>query len=212
MSKKDNEAMERIRSYMEQQNRPYSVNDIFMNLHKDIGKTAVQKALDQLVSGGMLREKSYGKQKVYVYEQSHFPSFDENKLKELDNEIAKLNESVKEKEKLSTEAEAKLRGLNSSLTTEEAMKRIAELEEEISTLQNKLTNLNQQPRTLVSKEEKEKIEGESDNMNKMWRKRKRMAMDILDAILEGYPKPKKVLFEEIGVETDEEVGVALKKV
>ncbi|XP_066987835.1 LOW QUALITY PROTEIN: homologous-pairing protein 2 homolog [Macrobrachium rosenbergii] len=212
MSKKDNEAMERVRSYMEQQNRPYSVNDIFMNLHKDIGKTAVQKVLDQLVSSGKLREKSYGKQKVYVYDQSHFPSFDENKLKEMDNEIAELNESVKEKEKLTTEVEAKLRGLNSSLTTEEAMKKVAELEEEISTLQNKLSNLQSTTQDLVSKEEKEKIEGESENMNKMWRKRKRMAMDILDAILEGYPKPKKVLLEEIGVETDEDVGVVLKKV
>ncbi|XP_068208895.1 homologous-pairing protein 2 homolog [Palaemon carinicauda] len=211
MSKKDLEAMERVRLYMEQQNRPYSVNDIFMNLHKDIGKTAVQKALDQLVSDGILREKSYGKQKVYVYDQSHFPSFDEGKLKEMDAEIAQLNESIKENDKLCSEVEAKLRGLNSSLTTEEAMKKIAELEKEISTLQDKLTSLQSTTTGLISKEEKDKIASESENMNKVWRKRKRMAMDILDAILEGYPKPKKVLFEEIGVETDEDVGVVLKK-
>ncbi|KAK2157018.1 hypothetical protein LSH36_200g01015 [Paralvinella palmiformis] len=42
---------------------------------------------------------------------------------------------------------------------------------------------------------------------KVWRKRKRMTNDILDAILEGYPKKKKDLLEEIGIETDEEYNV-----
>ena len=48
-SKKEAEANAKILSYMEKQNRPYSVNDVFMNLHKEIGKTAVQKSLDALV-------------------------------------------------------------------------------------------------------------------------------------------------------------------
>ena len=51
MSKKDgSECAEKVKRYMEQQNRPYSVNDIFLNLHKEVGKTAVQKALDQLTA------------------------------------------------------------------------------------------------------------------------------------------------------------------
>lgn len=50
MSKKDSECVERVKKYLEQQNRPYSVNDIFLNLHKEIGKTAVQKALDHLTA------------------------------------------------------------------------------------------------------------------------------------------------------------------
>lgn len=54
MSKKDADSTARIRQYLEHQNRPYSVNDIFMNLHKDIGKTAVQKCLDQLVAVSFL--------------------------------------------------------------------------------------------------------------------------------------------------------------
>ena len=41
--------MSKIQVYLEQQNRPYSANDIFLNLHKEIGKTAVQKCLDSLV-------------------------------------------------------------------------------------------------------------------------------------------------------------------
>jgi len=56
MSKKDKDPKEKILRYLEQQNRPYSVNDIFLNLHKEVGKTAVQKALDLLVGEGNIKE------------------------------------------------------------------------------------------------------------------------------------------------------------
>ena len=39
------------------QNRPYSTNDILLNLHKEHGKTAIQKAIDLLVVEGKLTEK-----------------------------------------------------------------------------------------------------------------------------------------------------------
>lgn len=35
------------------------------------------------------------------------------------------------------------------------------------------------------------------------------ATELLDAILEGYPKSKKQFFEEVGIETDEEHNVVL---
>lgn len=49
MTKKEEDASTKIYAYLKDQNRPYSVNDIFLNLHKEVGKTAVQKALDSLV-------------------------------------------------------------------------------------------------------------------------------------------------------------------
>jgi len=36
-----------------------------------------------------------------------------------------------------------------------------------------------------------------------------MCLNVLDAILENYPKSKKVLMEEIGMETDEAVGAVI---
>ena len=44
-----------------------------------------------------------------------------------------------------------------------------------------------------------------------WRKRKRMATEVLDSVLESWPKSKKCLYEEIGIETDESVGVSIPK-
>ena len=46
-----------VYKYLRDQNRPYSVNDIVLNLHKEHGKTAVQKAVDNLVAEGKVMEK-----------------------------------------------------------------------------------------------------------------------------------------------------------
>ena len=46
---KEETAEAAVLDYLTKQNRPYSVNDIVSNLHKEHGKTAVQKAVDNLV-------------------------------------------------------------------------------------------------------------------------------------------------------------------
>uniref|UniRef100_A0A8V0ZQ49 PSMC3 interacting protein n=1 Tax=Gallus gallus TaxID=9031 RepID=A0A8V0ZQ49_CHICK len=68
----------------------------------------------------------------------------------------------------------------------------------------------------VTPEEKEKVCSEQKLYCKEWRRRKRMATELLDAILEGYPKSKKQFFEhfvlvqeEVGIETDEDHNVTL---
>jgi 26S proteasome regulatory subunit (ATPase 3-interacting protein) len=63
----------------------------------------------------------------------------------------------------------------------------------------------------VTAEEKAAIGAAHTTTVTLWRKRKRMATDVLDSILESWPKPKKTLFEDIGVDTDEEAGVKLPK-
>ena len=50
-----------IFEYMKIQNRPYSANDVFLNLQKKVGKTQVIKLLEEMGSNGKLVEKIYGK-------------------------------------------------------------------------------------------------------------------------------------------------------
>jgi hypothetical protein len=69
MSKKDDAALAAVLQYFVHQNRPYSAQDVFMNLHKDHSKAVVQKVIDQLVEQQDLREKVNGKQKCYVANQ-----------------------------------------------------------------------------------------------------------------------------------------------
>lgn len=64
---------------------------------------------------------------------------------------------------------------------------------------------------VITAADKAKIVKQHETCTGQWKKRKRMATDILDSILESWPKSKKCLYEEIGVETDESAGVSLPK-
>ena len=63
--------------------------------------------------------------------------------------------------------------------------------------------------TVVTKDEKAAVERAHAHAVKQWRARKRMCACVTDAILESYGKPRKTFYEEVGVETDEEHGVAI---
>lgn len=77
-----------VLKYLQSTNRPYSANDIVQNMHKEFGKTAVQKALDDLVVQGSICEKVYGKRKIYCIKQSEDDGMAENELRELDSEVS----------------------------------------------------------------------------------------------------------------------------
>ncbi|KAL8603663.1 hypothetical protein ACOMHN_017160 [Nucella lapillus] len=77
---------------------------------------------------------------------------------------------------------------------------------QIDSLRAKISKL-KEGRVLVSKEDRDKVLKRRSQCVKEWRKRKRMSNDIIDAILEGYPKTKKHLMDEIGIETDEDYNV-----
>lgn len=63
MGKKDEVAdpEKMILEYMKTQNRPYSANDVFLNLQKKIGKTQVIKLMEEMSKKEKLVEKIYGK-------------------------------------------------------------------------------------------------------------------------------------------------------
>lgn len=79
----------RVLDYLGKANRPYNSNDIVQNLHNELTKPLVQKALDQLVSKGKIREKIYNKQKIYVIVQ------DKDKCtKNIQEELQRLDTEV----------------------------------------------------------------------------------------------------------------------
>ncbi|XP_047113072.1 homologous-pairing protein 2 homolog [Schistocerca piceifrons] len=203
-------ASEAVLKYLRDQNRPYSANDIFMNLHKEFGKTAIQKALDELTEKGKLKEKIYGKQKVYAIEQVEDGNSEDmsKELSDLDKEIAKVSDELQSAEQKLRAQESLLQKLLTTLTTEDAVKEKSLLEEKVSKLTEKLEQLSKNA-VLISKKERDKIVNLREKNVKEWRKRKSLCMDIVNSILEGYPKDKKSLLEELGIETDEDAGVSL---
>uniref|UniRef100_A0A0B7A6W4 Homologous-pairing protein 2 homolog n=1 Tax=Arion vulgaris TaxID=1028688 RepID=A0A0B7A6W4_9EUPU len=207
MSKsKESAANQAVLTYMIKQNRPYSVQDVFQNMGKDLGKTAVAKAMESLTTDGKLREKVYGKQKVYVADQSQYPDVDDAEIKAMDDKIIQLNGNIKLQGEEIRAVESELQLFNGLLSTAAAREELSKIYPDIENLKNKLGKL-KEGRVLISKEEKDKVFKNREKYVKEWRKRKRITSDILNSILEGYPKTKKQLYDDIGIETDEDYNV-----
>uniref|UniRef100_A0A3B5QG66 Homologous-pairing protein 2 homolog n=1 Tax=Xiphophorus maculatus TaxID=8083 RepID=A0A3B5QG66_XIPMA len=199
-----------ILAYLNEKNRPYSAQDVFCNLQKQhgLGKTAVVKAMDLLAQEGKIKEKMYGKQKIYFADQSQFRDVSDADLKAMDKQISELSAEVQTLTQSCRQLDTELKELNSSLTTEEMMAEIQELKAECSGYRERLEKI-KSATNHVTPEEKEKVYKERDVYVKEWKKRKRLASDMMNAILEGYPKSKKEFLEEVGVETDEDCMVVL---
>ncbi|XP_004552315.2 homologous-pairing protein 2 homolog [Maylandia zebra] len=207
MSKKDNGAGV-ILAYLNEKNRPYSAQDVFSNLQKQhgLGKTAVVKAMELLALEGKIKEKIYGKQKIYFADQAQFKDVNDADLKAIDHQTSELSEEVQSLTQSCRQLDAELKELNSSLTTEEMVSEIQELKAECSGYRARLEKI-KSASNHITPEEKDKVYKERDLYVKEWKKRKRLASDMTNAILEGYPKSKKEFLEEVGVETDEDCKV-----
>ncbi|XP_037647556.1 homologous-pairing protein 2 homolog [Sebastes umbrosus] len=209
MSKKDNGST-LILAYLNEKNRPYSAQDVFCNLQKQhgFGKTAVVKAMELLALEGKIKEKMYGKQKIYFADQSQFKDVNDADLKTMDCQISQLNAEAQSLTQSCRQLNSELKELSSSLTTEEMMSEIKELKAECSGYRARVEKI-KSATNHVTPEEKAKVYKDRNVYVKEWKKRKRLASDMMDAILEGYPKSKKQFLEEVGVETDEDCKVTV---
>ncbi|KAK5855917.1 hypothetical protein PBY51_007550 [Eleginops maclovinus] len=209
MSKKDN-GTTLILAYLNEKNRPYSSQDVFCNLQKQhgFGKTAVVKAMELLALEGKIKEKTYNKQKIYFADQSQFKDVDDAELKAMDAQISQLSADVQSTTQSCRQLDAELKELSSSLTTEEMISEIKELKKECSGYRARVEKI-KSATNHVTPEEKEKVYKDRNVYVKEWKKRKRLASDMMNSILEGYPKSKKQFLEEVGVETDEDCKVVV---
>ncbi|XP_034751170.1 homologous-pairing protein 2 homolog [Etheostoma cragini] len=209
MSKKDNGAT-LILAYLNEKNRPYSSQDVFCNLQKQhgLGKTAVVKAMELLALEGKIKEKAYGKQKIYFADQSQFKDVNDADLKAMDCQISQLSAEMNSLNQSCRQLDSELKELSSSLTTEEVMSEIKTLKAECSGYRERVEKI-KSATNHVTPEEKEKVYKEKNAYVKEWKKRKRLASDMMNAILEGYPKSKKQFLDEVGVETDEDCKVVV---
>jgi len=202
-------ADDKILQYMRDQNRPYSATDVLLNLHKEIGKTQVVKSLETLAKAGHLAEKVYGKQKIYFVNQNTLPSLGETEMKDLETDIKAKTKDVTSLREETRSIDNQLGSLTNSLTTEQGREKLAELNKQLERGKEKLASLKTMCKD-IAPEDKIKINKEHQKVVKEWRKRKRMCMDVVNAILEneGCTKSKKELIEEMGIDTDEDMGVS----
>nr|XP_048306611.1 homologous-pairing protein 2 homolog isoform X2 [Myodes glareolus] len=195
-----------ILRYLQEQNRPYSAQDVFGNLQKEhgLGKAAVVKALDQLAQQSKIKEKTYGKQKIYFADQDQFDTVSDADLHSLDAKIAALTAKVQSLLQSCRHMEAECgvlfwRGprarwkLTSHLWEAPAEQDRIHSSHVPGNTGERLKNI-KAATNHITPEEKEQVYKDRQKYCKEWRKRKRMTTELCDAILEGYPKSKKQFF------------------
>ncbi|VDP67343.1 unnamed protein product [Schistosoma curassoni] len=123
-----------VLTFFEKENRPFSVVDVCSAL-KNYGKTGISRALDDLVEEGSIKEKVYGKQKVYVYDQTKLPSFDENEIRKMEAQYANLSVELTEEQKKLKSVIEELKKITSSLTKEEAEKELTQVNEKLNEIE-----------------------------------------------------------------------------
>ncbi|CAG0904094.1 unnamed protein product [Darwinula stevensoni] len=205
---------ETVLEYMCQQNRPYNISDISQNLHLEQGKAALQKALDHLVQDNKLKEKTYNKQRIYVVNQDILKDLGKGDVGGIDAKISGLDSEYKASLEDLKKYEVELKAIHKVISISEAKKQLLEVKEAIGKMKENLAAMENKSSTVtapVVSEKKEDLKADREKCEREWQKRKRLCLDVLGAILENYPKSKKELFEEIGIETDEDAGVSLPK-
>ncbi|CAK9292995.1 unnamed protein product [Gordionus sp. m RMFG-2023] len=157
MSKKDNEAEDTVLEFINKHNRPYSATDISNFMQKDFGKTAIIRALDNLVNKKLIIEKLYGKQKVFMPDQEKLPVVQDSELKTLDIQINELSEKLKDSKNEMKLLESQLKNFETSLSIAEARVLFDKTEKERTELNSKLESIKSNE-VIITVEERTKEE------------------------------------------------------
>lgn len=194
------ETTKAVKEYLKKTNRPYSLNDIINNLQGKYTKVTVMKALDTLVTDNIICERLNKKQKIYFYDQGNI-KVDNEKLKEMDILIDQLNTKVnKLKDSVGTK-ESKKKSLKEHIPIKDVENKLTKIRNGIAQSKVKITSLRERCKN-ANPEEQTKVKKAHKTLSTEWRKRKRLASEAIDSILETSSKPKKAFLEEIGVEID----------
>jgi len=181
MGKKDEVAdpEKMILEYMKTQNRPYSANDVFLNLQKKIGKTQVIKLMEEMSKKEKLVEKVYGKAKIYVINQDEFPKIDAENLKNIENENDVKTQELKA-------AKDRLKEVKSALSKYAKVKSPKELEFNANKLRvanRKLLEQVEAAKSIANGFDSSSIEkniSSLKNAAKEWKNRKRACTEMIE--------------------------------
>ncbi|SBT71971.1 Tat binding protein 1(TBP-1)-interacting protein, putative [Plasmodium malariae] len=199
----ESEAKEKIFKYMKQTNRPYSVVNVYDNLHGSISKNSVQKLMDELSVENKLQCKEYGKAKVYLINQKEFKSLNMEEINKLKKDIERIKEEteiaknnynnfVKKRKKL-------IQDLELIKNTDKYKKSLQQIEEEINIYEE--TNRN----CKLTVEEIELIKRKHGYLHSTWLKRKNLCIEIIKCIASLTEKDTQGVIYHLGIDVDEDV-------
>ncbi|ANQ06361.1 Tat binding protein 1(TBP-1)-interacting protein [Plasmodium coatneyi] len=199
----EEETKEKIYKYMKQTNRPYSVINVYDNLHGTISKNVVQKLMDELSTEKKLQCKEYGKAKVYLVNQREFKSLNMQEMEKLKKDIEGMREQTEvAKNNFNHFAKIKKKVTQDLELVENVDKYKKEfhlVEEEIKMYQeaNKACKLTADEIDLIKKKH--------GYLHAMWLKRKNLCVEIIKCVATVTDKDTKGVIFHLGIDVDEDV-------
>ncbi|TXT04399.1 hypothetical protein VHUM_04166 [Vanrija humicola] len=197
-----------VLQYLRSVNRPYASTDVSTNLKNKVTKPEAQKALVALADKGLLTMKPYGKQSIFVYNQSQLPVLDPEEFAQLDAQTKEAKEALEERRK-------ELKTVSGELARMEALPKTKELGKEIERVgaENTLTLAALAPfrgdgeakADPMSAADRDVIDKSWVRWRKEWTDRKKMYKNIMGIICESGAVANQGEFEdEQGVELDDD--------
>ncbi|BEJ07117.1 hypothetical protein CcaverHIS641_0403860 [Cutaneotrichosporon cavernicola] len=210
---KGDDAEKMVLDYLRSVNRPYASTDVSANLKNRVTKTEAQKALNALAEKGSLTLKPYGKQTIFVYNQSQLSVLDPEEMIQLDNQLKKVKSALDERRK-------ELKLLQSEIASLEAQPKTKELSDAISEVAagNELifTALKafreESAAAPMSPKDTAKIDADWDRWRKEWTSRKKVYRDLYGMLTDcGMASGSQADFEEEqGIDNDDDETKAVE--
>eukprot|EP00914_Ancora_sagittata_P007733 GHVO01015109.1.p2 GENE.GHVO01015109.1~~GHVO01015109.1.p2 ORF type:complete len:216 (+),score=47.89 GHVO01015109.1:572-1219(+) len=179
---------------MQQQNRPYSLQNIFDNLHGIVPKTQLQRILDDVAEKGILICKVYGKFKLYLIEQSRFAA-DPNTNTISDADLDVSRQSVKEQKKANELLSDQPADNDLKRIYEEILVVLEQKERELA--HNESRNVRQ-----LSKEELQELAERCEVLRRDEARCRKACLRLLDYISEMTNMTVSDVRRELGIDTD----------
>ncbi|WWC58071.1 uncharacterized protein I303_100606 [Kwoniella dejecticola CBS 10117] len=214
---KGDEAEEMVLSYMKETNRPFANADVSANLKNKVPKAAAVKVLATLAEKGQLSVKPYGKQLIYLYNQSLLDVLDPGDLASLDKEIKGTKDELEEKRK-------ELKILQTTLSSKEALPKTKDLAKEIERVQAdnditlkalalfRSTSDGEAAINPLSAEETKQIDKDFNKWRKEWTDRRKIYKELLGMLTDGGQIDHVPAFEEqLDISHDDDEAVDVEK-
>ncbi|WVR03456.1 hypothetical protein IAU60_000447 [Kwoniella sp. DSM 27419] len=176
-------------AYMRETNRPYANADVSANLKNRVPKAAAVKVLAALADKGLLTVKPYGKQLIYLYNQTLLEVLAPEAMSSLDDKIKGVKDNLEDKRK-------ELKFLLHELQLKEGTLRTCDLQAQITRIatDNDTTlkallpfrgDAGEAHANPLSAEDTKAIDEDFTKWRKEWVNRKKVYKELLDMLVDG---------------------------
>ncbi|EFC50517.1 predicted protein, partial [Naegleria gruberi] len=210
--KDEKEARQVVLDLFKKTNRPFNLQNVIDHSKGQLKKAMATKCVDHYEKKGDLSVKVNGKTKIWWINQEGLEVLSKEELKEIDVEIKELQEELAQVRSEVTQLTNEKAKLLKAPKTEDLPAQIAKERADLEKKKEKLESLQSGSVKLCTMDEKKEALKSMDRYLKEWRLRKRLTKEIIDKISESTEKKPAEIIDDLGIDTDEIVGVSIDQV